>query len=193
QPSIPRRGLTSLLAAFAALTLGLVFAFGASWIGMLIYLSVATGAVLAPRRSLVAIPAITVVSLAASASFHVGASTTAFLSFMTLMIGGMIVVWRQTLLLVSELRAARAEVARLAVSEERLRFSRDLHDLLGHSLSVITLKNELARRLIPTHPERAVGELDDAIATAREALREVREAVGGYRRPTLAAELRSAR
>ncbi len=103
----------------------------------------------------------------------------------------------QLVVTIRELRAARQEIARLAVTEavveERLRFARDLHDLLGHSLSAITLKNELARRIITTQPDRAVQEIDDAIATAREALREVREAVAGYRQPTLAAELASAR
>jgi two-component system sensor histidine kinase DesK len=192
QPSVQRR-LTGLLAAFAALTVGLVFAFGANWIGLLIYLSVATGSVLAPRRSLVAIPAITVVSLAASATFHVGVASTAFLSFMTLAIGGMIVAWRETWMLVSELRAARAEVARLAVSEERLRISRDLHDLLGHSLSVIVLKSQLARRLADRDPEAAAKEVREIEDVARRSLVDVREAVTGYRSQRLADELDDAR
>ncbi|HEY2665269.1 MAG TPA: sensor histidine kinase [Actinomycetota bacterium] len=192
QPSIRRR-LTGLLAAFAALTVGLVFAFGADWIGLLIYLSVATGAVLAPRHSLIAIPAITVVSLVASATLHVGVASTAFLSFMTVAIGGMIVAWRQTWLLVSELRAARAEVARLAVSEERLRISRDLHDLLGHSLSVIVLKSQLARRLAERDPQAAAKEVREIEDVARRSLVDVREAVTGYRTQRLADELDDAR
>src|SRR5438105_11860602 len=61
----------------------------------------------------------------------------------------------------SDLRLAREEIARLAVSEERLRFARDLHDLLGHSLSVVVLKAELAGRLAATAPERAVDEMAD--------------------------------
>ena len=56
-------------------------------------------------------------------------------------------------LTVRELRAAREEIARLAVTEERLRFARDLHDLLGHSLSSIALKSELAGRLLPADPD----------------------------------------
>jgi two-component system sensor histidine kinase DesK len=94
-------------------------------------------------------------------------------------------------------------VARLAVNEERLRLARDLHDLTGHSLSMITLKAELAQRMI----ERTSG-LDDAapvpaLAAAlkeiaeieqvsRQTLADIREAVSGYRRPTLAVELASA-
>ncbi|HEU4326203.1 MAG TPA: histidine kinase [Roseiflexaceae bacterium] len=93
---------------------------------------------------------------------------------------------------VAELRAAREELARLAVAEERLRFARDLHDLLGHSLSLITLKNELAGKLLPASPERAAKEIREAEAVARRALREVREAVAGYRQPTLLEELHGA-
>ena len=62
---------------------------------------------------------------------------------------------RQAIQANQELRLARREIARLAVSEERLRFARDLHDLLGHSLSLITLKSELAGQLIQENPERA--------------------------------------
>lgn len=87
------------------------------------------------------------------------------------------------------LRAAREEIARLAVAEERLRFSRDLHDLLGHSLSVIVLKAELAHRMAVRSPERTAQEVGDIERVAREALREVRDAVAGYRQPSLSQEL----
>jgi two-component system sensor histidine kinase DesK len=93
---------------------------------------------------------------------------------------------------VRELRAAREEIARLAVAEERLRFARDLHDLLGHSLSLIALKSELATQLAAAAPERAAAEMRDVEGVAREALREVREAVAGYRQPTLPDELSAA-
>jgi two-component system, NarL family, sensor histidine kinase DesK len=92
-----------------------------------------------------------------------------------------------------DLRMAREEIARLAVSEERLRFARDLHDLLGHSLSVVVLKAELAGRLATTAPERAADEMADVERVAREALREVRDAVAGYRQPSLDQELEGAR
>jgi len=91
-----------------------------------------------------------------------------------------------------QLSQAREQIARLAVGEERLRFARDLHDLLGHSLSVIALKSELAGRLIKTAPGLAAHEIEDIEKVARDALREVREAVTGYRQPTLAAELAGA-
>lgn len=92
-----------------------------------------------------------------------------------------------------ELRAAREEIARLAVMTERLRIARDLHDLLGHNLSLITLKSELAGRLIPVASERAMVEIRDVENVARTTLQEVREAVAGYRQPTLACELHGAR
>jgi two-component system sensor histidine kinase DesK len=92
-----------------------------------------------------------------------------------------------------QLSLAREQIARLAVGEERLRFARDLHDLLGHSLSVIALKSELAGRLIHRTPGLAAHEVEDIEKVARDALREVREAVAGYRQPTLAAELAGAR
>ncbi|MGI8430166.1 MAG: histidine kinase dimerization/phosphoacceptor domain-containing protein, partial [Solirubrobacteraceae bacterium] len=81
----------------------------------------------------------------------------------------------------AELLAARAELARLAVAQERLRFARDLHDLLGHTLSVIALKSELAGRLLPDRASEALEEVRAVERVARGALAEVREAVGGYR------------
>ena len=91
-----------------------------------------------------------------------------------------------------ELQLAREEIARLAVTAERLRIARDLHDLLGHNLSLITLKSELAGRLISVAPERAANEIGDVEHVARTTLQEVREAVGNYRQSTLANELLAA-
>jgi two-component system, NarL family, sensor histidine kinase DesK len=92
-----------------------------------------------------------------------------------------------------ELADARAELAHAAVAAERERFARDLHDLLGHSLSVIAIKAELAGRLLPGSPERAAVEVGEVEGVARQALSEVRQAVSGYRQPTLAGELEGAR
>ncbi|MBD2899899.1 hypothetical protein amrb99_88960 [Actinomadura sp. RB99] len=92
-----------------------------------------------------------------------------------------------------ETHAARDALARLAVTEERLRFSRDLHDLLGHSLSLIAVKSELAMRLADADPARAGAEMADVQRAARDALREVRAAVHGYRAVELDAELAGVR
>jgi two-component system sensor histidine kinase DesK len=95
--------------------------------------------------------------------------------------------------LMYRLKETRAELARVAVAEERLRISRDLHDLLGHSLSLIALKAELAGRVIEKDPARAAREIADLETVARRSLTEVRQAVTGYRQPSLAAELVSSR
>ena len=94
---------------------------------------------------------------------------------------------------IRELQSARRELARLAVIEERERLSRDLHDLLGQTLSMITLKSELAGCLIKEDPERCAQELAEIECESRKTLREVREAVAGYRQPTLSSELEGAR
>ena len=108
-------------------------------------------------------------------------------------IGMLMLVMRDLRMRNLELSAARAELARLAVAEERERFARDLHDLLGHSLSVIALKAELAGRLLAEGPADAAREVGELEQVARTALGEVREAVSGYRQPTLAGELAGAR
>ena len=93
-----------------------------------------------------------------------------------------------------ELVAAREEIARLAVSEERLRFSRDLHDLLGQSLAVLVLKSELVSKQLPADTDEATHqELRDISRVARKSLNDVREAAAGYRRPSLAMEVGNAR
>ena len=91
------------------------------------------------------------------------------------------------------LAAAHEELKALAVEQERVRFARDLHDLLGHSLTVITVKSELARRLMDSEPRRATAEVADIERLSREALADVRATVAGYRGVTLAAEISSAR
>ena len=82
---------------------------------------------------------------------------------------------------IEELRLARAEVETLARIAERERIAADLHDLLGHSLSVIALKSELAQALATRDAQRAAKEMTDVHEVARKALSEVRTAVGGYR------------
>jgi two-component system sensor histidine kinase DesK len=91
-----------------------------------------------------------------------------------------------------ELTAARTEVARLAAENERTRIARDLHDLLGHSLTTITVKAGLARKLAPRDSDRAAEEIAAVEQLSRRTLVEVRAAVAGYREVTLAGELASA-
>jgi two-component system sensor histidine kinase DesK len=84
---------------------------------------------------------------------------------------------------------ARAEVVRLASEAERARIARDLHDLLGHSLTAITVKSNLARRLAAKGVEQSVDEISEVETLSRQALADVRAAVSGYRDVTLAGEL----
>jgi two-component system sensor histidine kinase DesK len=91
------------------------------------------------------------------------------------------------------LQRANEEIEHLAQVAERERIARDLHDLLGHTLTVIAIKSELANRLLEVDPQRAKLEMIDVEQTARKALAEVREAVVGYRSEGFPAEVLSAR
>ncbi|QOC23228.1 sensor histidine kinase [Wenzhouxiangella sp. AB-CW3] len=93
----------------------------------------------------------------------------------------------------AEIKLSQQEVRRLAGKAERERIARDLHDLLGHTLSVMVRKTELARRLVSTDPERAGTEMAEVESVGRQALSQVREAVSGWRAPELAAELAATR
>ena len=93
----------------------------------------------------------------------------------------------------AELRLTHDEIRRLAASAERERIGRDLHDLLGHTLSMVALKSELAGRLIERDPRAARREMADVERVARDALSQVRSAVSGIRAAAMAAELASAR
>jgi two-component system sensor histidine kinase DesK len=92
-----------------------------------------------------------------------------------------------------QLRKADEEIEHLAKVAERERIARDLHDVLGHTLSVITLKSELAGKLIDRDPQRAGKEIREVEEISRHALSEVRDAIRGYRSKGLAAELAQAK
>jgi two-component system sensor histidine kinase DesK len=92
-----------------------------------------------------------------------------------------------------KLRMAQEEIEHLAKVAERERIARDLHDVLGHTLSVIILKSELAGKLIERDPARAKAEIADVERTSREALADVRSTIRGYRSQSLGEELRQAK
>ncbi|WP_426702428.1 sensor histidine kinase [Rhodanobacter sp. Col0626] len=112
---------------------------------------------------------------------------------MTLIIGAVTHVERSEHEKDAALKLSHEEVRRLAATAERERIGRDLHDLLGHTLSLITLKLELSRKLFDRDPEKARREIEEAEKVARHALAEVRSAVTGIRATDLAAELAAAR
>jgi two-component system, NarL family, sensor histidine kinase DesK len=176
------------VAFLAALAVALNLSLGSEWRVLFLHANVAAGMMLPTRGAYAAIAGLAVLTLALGLS-----SGMTWLLLPTAVLGLWATAFVRQVATVAELRAAREELARLAVSEERLRFARDLHDLLGHSLSLITLKSELAGRLLPSDPEGAAKEVADVEGVARQALREVREAVAGYRQPTLEDELAGAR
>ena len=89
----------------------------------------------------------------------------------------------------AKLRMAHEEIEQLAKTAERERIARDMHDILGHSLSLIVLKSELAGRLLDNQPTRAALEIAEIETTARQALAEVRKTITGYRSEGFASEL----
>lgn len=91
------------------------------------------------------------------------------------------------------LLAAQKDAQRHAAAAERERIARDLHDLLGHTLSVIVIKSELASKLADRDPQRAAAEIRDVEQISRNALREVREAIHGYRGERLTQEIETGR
>ncbi|MFF3335131.1 sensor histidine kinase [Streptomyces sp. NPDC002888] len=177
-------GLIVVLAALATL---LCLTLGSAWLGLYCYVSVACGMILPLQLAYWAIPATGGVMLLVG--LQVGEEDALNLLLLVQLIGFAMTGVSQLIRTTIELRRARATVAQLAANEERLRLARDLHDLLGHSLSLITLKSELAGRMLPGHPDKAAQQVADIEQVSRQALVDVREAVTGYRRPRLAAEL----
>jgi two-component system sensor histidine kinase DesK len=176
----------ALVALLGTLAIVLCLTFGKPWIGLFVYVSVTCGATLPLRAAYWAI------GLNALAMLVVGLRAGDFdwsLLLVVVLLGFAMTGVKQLVRTTIELRRARATVAQLAANEERLRLARDLHDLLGHSLSLITLKSELAGRMLPDHPDKAAQQVADIEQVSRQALVDVREAVTGYRRPRLSAEL----
>ena len=188
-----------LLLAMAVLALYIELAYGSGVPYRFVYVVIAAAVTLPTRKAAWMVAATTVVAgvvYAVQVGWDAFATSWQEIVPFPLIGIGMIAVSR-LVVTVHELQAARREIAQLAAAEavarERLRFARDLHDLLGHSLSSITLKSELAGRLLPAAPEKAAAEVRDIESVARRSLREVREAVSGYRQPTLDEELYGAR
>ncbi|WP_369379343.1 histidine kinase [Streptomyces sp. cg36] len=187
------RSTLVILAAMAAITYGLSIRYGGTWLFFFPLLSLACGAVLRDRQL-----GLVIMVLASSAGAISGMKsgavwnnvTIAYGTFLSGMVTAAVLSLSQT---VRELRDTRQELARTAVEKERLRFSRDLHDLLGHTLSVIVVKSEAARRLAPRDLDAALSQVADIESVGRQALTEIREAVTGYREGSLSTELDRAR
>jgi two-component system sensor histidine kinase DesK len=191
----PRAAARSrLLRGMLAITAVLVATIGADGLATLVYIASVTMVLLPTRQAVpvaVALAAATALVPAAVPGWHRGPQWASGFSVLgAAFIGyGFMVLIRNN----AALRAAREEVARLAAEQERLRIARDLHDLLGHSLTTITVKAELARRLLYRDADRAETEIAEVEQLARQSLADVRAAVAGYREVSLAVELATAR
>jgi two-component system, NarL family, sensor histidine kinase DesK len=195
--AIARRGQHALVAGLALLAVlaGATLALGApsSFAGLYVYFVAAAGLLLSSRA---AAPVIAITAVAVGGGLGASgadSSVVASYSLTIVTIGVLLASLGHHSRTIRELQAAREEIARLAVFEERLRISRDLHDLLGHTLSLVALKSELAAKLLRADPDRAQAELEDVQRVTRQALYEVREAVHGYRRLAFADALDGAR
>jgi len=123
---------------------------------------------------------------------HRSAWSWAFTAFFTIAVGLGNLVAAQRMRANKRLNLAHEQIAHLAKLAERERIARDLHDVLGHTLSVVVLKSELAGKVMERDPERARKEIGEVEHIARKALSEVREAIRGYRSEGLAAEINRA-
>ncbi|MGI5237388.1 sensor histidine kinase [Dactylosporangium sp. CA-139066] len=191
------RSRTILFAAVAVLGTALAFAYGEHWIVLLLFVAAAGMAVYADAPRPVA--AMTVLVGALTAQILVGITrhadvwTVGATVVGTILSSLLVAAVRRMGSVLRELQRTREALAEAAVTEERLRFARDLHDLLGHTLSVIVVKAEVVRRLAERDPAAAAAQAADIEQIGRRALVEIREAVTGYRESGLTAELTRAK
>jgi two-component system, NarL family, sensor histidine kinase DesK len=198
----PRQAQWGLIAIAVLAALACVV-YGSAWTPLWIYVSAAAGMVLAAPaygrgtalRGVLAVGACYVFF-----SWLTHAGTAEFLAVLlpVLLVGVVMIGFREQIQLMNDLTQARETVAKLAANEERLRLARDMHDLTGQSLSTITLKSELAAKRLARLPDSAerdtvLGDLGDIGRVSRQTLQDIREAISGYRRPTLAIEVITAR
>jgi two-component system sensor histidine kinase DesK len=188
----------TLFGVLVALVLALSLIYGNAFLWLFIGVSAIAGVMLPMRSAFVAVVIFTLLPLGISVGTSGGIAQVNWLQLIPLMllvrgIGVDMIGVARLSGAIRELHAVRGELTRLKVEEERTRLARDLHDLLGHTLSMITLKSELAGRLVEQEPARAVQEMREVERVSRQTLREVRVAVAGSRQPRLESELDGAR
>jgi two-component system sensor histidine kinase DesK len=197
-PRLAQGGLVAVavLAAMACVV------YGQEWTPLWIYVSAAAGMVLGAtttrRATLLGIGVIGGCYVFFGWLSHLTPGNFLSVLLPVLLIGLAMMGFRMQIVLMYELAQARGTVAKLAANEERLRLARDMHDLTGQSLSMITLKSDLAAKRLTRLPESGerdavLTELGDIARVSRQTLHDIREAVSGYRRPTFAIEVITAR
>lgn len=175
----------------ALFLLGMVYVpFNQSAWGIYIFIAATFPEVVESTNSVIALLLLQCVAIVTQSwLFHLSAWTWSMGITFTLLIGMNRLRMAQKHRADAKLRMAHEEIEHLAKSAERERIARDMHDILGHSLSLIVLKSELAGRLLANQPSRAALEIAEVEATARQALAEVRKTITGYRSEGFASEL----
>jgi signal transduction histidine kinase len=189
---LPRGGQWTLTAQLLLVYLPIAV-FGTNWYGMASYFGACALVALRPPRSWMLFGAVTaslpIIAAALSQSFLAGADFVLDSLWTVLIFYGPVRLAKLTL----ELRAARAELARVMLVQAWLEVARDLHDVLGASLTAAALKADLACRLMPRDPRRADAELADVAALAQRAVAEAQALSGAQTGTTLAEEIASTR
>jgi two-component system sensor histidine kinase DesK len=175
-----------------ALGITLCMGDGPRWLSLFIFTGACAGARFPPGQAARVVAALAILAAAVGWLAHDSVDDLVSAAFWTVMASLLTVIINYQRRTNRDLQVAREEIARLAVEAERLRFARDLHDLLGHDLARIALQSEVAEALAPTAVDQAIAVMREVGSVARTALHEVRAAVAGYRQPTLASELRGA-
>ena len=191
------------LVAMAVISIILTMSDGIVWATLFIFAAAFAGARTfqhGPHSVFVSATRVFAVSLLAGiASLAAGANilNAAGITVETALVGLVALGVSRLFSTICELNVARAQLAQSAITEERVRFARDLHDLLGHSLSFIAVQSELVRKLLEREEgaaaRRAGMELEKIDKVARDALQEARQTASNYRRPCLETELAAAR
>jgi two-component system sensor histidine kinase DesK len=192
----PKRVELAGLIGFAALGIALALAYGGAddgWLILPLYIGAAGASLLTSPLVVPWLIGATLVQIAFSAGYHEGWGDGLSNAFGTFMGSVLVLVVKRLIWYVRQLHNARAELAQAAVAEERLRFARDLHELLGHTLTLIVVKAQVVRRLAATDAVAAGAAGADIEQIGRKALVEVREAVTGYRERGFSDELDGAR
>ena len=188
------RGRELVLVAAATLAMGLAFwpiSIGAG--ALFIYASGMIGLLDSPKWAARGVAVIAVITILEALLLRREPLNAAWPIVFVLIVGGINIHYSQVGRANARLRLAHEEIEHMAKLAERERIARDLHDLLGHTLSLVVLKSELASKLAERDPERSREEIRDVERIAREALAEVRAAVSGYRTSGLEAEVQRAR
>jgi two-component system, NarL family, sensor histidine kinase DesK len=185
----PKVGWSNTLLWQALLTYLPIQLAGDAWLGVPSFLAASALVLLRSPRGVLVFAVVVLVEAPYAALIYDDVNDIVYACLTTAVTGLVVYGFIRMAALVHEVHRLRATLAQRAIEHERLRFARDLHDVLGHLLSAITLKGELAKVMVQARPEDAERELAEIVELARSGHREIREVVAGYRSISLASEL----